>query len=169
MTASAASVGRWSRLAQSRALTPGGSLAHRVRRESRSRPVEELAADAVRAVPDVRLEETELLVDLELHDQRLDLLLGQPGEHPHRLLVGYGDDVLGELGDLGDDLHGAGRLVVPDVDRVLLRLVEVSREGGVLLDELGAGEVADVDGEARRAPGGLPPEVDLLGEVDALA
>src|SRR6267142_2824026 len=86
------------------------------------RLVEEFFADAVGVVPDVRLEEAELLVDLELRDERLHL-----------------------------------------------RVVEIAGDGRVAREEVVVHEVTDVHGKARRPAGGLAPEVDLLGEIDALA
>src|SRR5712691_1259680 len=123
----------------------------------RLHPVEELAADPVRAVPEVRLEEAELLVDLELRDERVHLLLGQAVEHPDGLLVGDLDHVRRQLGDLLDDLDRARGPVVPDVHRVPLRVVEVSRDRRVLLEELVVHEVADVHREPCRPARGLPP------------
>src|SRR3989442_2186069 len=69
----------------------------------RLRPVEELAADPVRGVPDIRLEEAELLVDLDLGDERVHLLVWQSVEHPHGLPVGALDHLRRELSDLLDD------------------------------------------------------------------
>src|SRR5207247_7378694 len=131
--------------------------------------VEELAADPVRGVPDLRLEEAELFVELELDDERVHLLVGQAGEHPDGLPVGDLDHVRWQLRNLLDDLHRARGLVVPDVHRVPLRLVEVARDRRVFLEELAVDEVAHVDREPRRAASGLAPEVDVLGAVHAVA
>src|SRR5262249_19035859 len=106
---------------------------------------EELLADPVRAVPDVGFQEAGLLGQLELEDEAVDLLVREPVEHLHRLAVGVLDDVARQLGHLRHDLDRPALVLVPDVDRILLGVVQILREGRVLLDERRIHEIADVD------------------------
>src|SRR5205085_1142848 len=134
-------------------------------RQPASAVVKKLLPDPVGVVPEVGLEEAELLVDLELGDECVDLLVGQAGQHLDGFLVSDLDDVWRQLGDVRHDLHRALRLVVPDVDGVLLRVVEIAGDRRVLRQEVVVHEVADVNRKAARPPGGLAPEIDLLDQV----